>query len=118
MVSEFDRLDLADGTLCLPDKVRIGLARRKPLYKSTIQAINLNDQHVVMPVGRPTEVRVSVAPPRANFGLRRDVEWVPTVINGPGRINYLQLTNLCDREVILRWGTLLGLCMVAEIIPR
>ena len=42
MVSEFYRLDLADGTLCLPDKVRIGLAGRKPLYKSTIQAINLN----------------------------------------------------------------------------
>ena len=28
-------LDLADGMLCLPDKVRIGLAGRKPLYRST-----------------------------------------------------------------------------------
>ena len=36
-------LDLSDGTLCLPDEVRIGLAGRKPLYRSTIQAINLND---------------------------------------------------------------------------
>ena len=102
MVSEFDRLDLADGTLCLPDKVRIGLARRKPLYKSTIQAINLNDQNVVIPVGRPTEVRVGVAPPRAKLWVRRDVEWVPSMINGPCRINYLQLTYLCDREMILR----------------
>ena len=31
------------------------------------------------------------------------------MINGPGRINYLQLTNLCDRGVILRWGTPLKL---------
>ena len=46
------------------------------------------------------------------------MEWVPTVINGPGRINYLQLTNICDREVILRWGTPLGLCMVADTIPH
>ena len=46
------------------------------------------------------------------------MEWVPTVINGPGRINYLQLTNICDREVILRWVTPIGLCMVADTIPQ
>ena len=96
------RLDLADGKLCLPDEVRIGLAGRKPLYRSTIQAINLNDQHVVILVGKPTEVRVGVAPPRDKRWVRRDVEWVPFVTNGSGRINHLRLTNLCDREVILR----------------
>ena len=42
MVSEGILLDLTDGTLCIPKEVRIGLAGRKPLYKSTIQAINLN----------------------------------------------------------------------------
>ena len=112
------RLDLADGTLYLPDEVRIGLAGRKPIYISTIQAISLNDQHVVIPVGKPTEVRVGVAPPRAKIWVRRDVEWVSTVINGSGRINYLQLTNLCDLEVYLDQGTLLGLWMIADTIPR
>uniref|UniRef100_M4BNQ1 Uncharacterized protein n=1 Tax=Hyaloperonospora arabidopsidis (strain Emoy2) TaxID=559515 RepID=M4BNQ1_HYAAE len=29
-------LDLADGTLCLPDEVHIGLAGRKPPYRSTM----------------------------------------------------------------------------------
>ena len=38
--------------------------------------------------------------------------------NGPGRINYLKLTNLGYREVILGWGTPLGLWMVEGIIPR
>ena len=67
--------------------------------------INLNDQHVVIPFGKPTDARVGVALPRAKLWVRRDVEWVTTVINGPGRINYLQLTNLCGREVLLRYGT-------------
>ena len=67
------RLDLADGRLCLPDKVDIGLAGRKTLYRSTIQAINLNDQHVVIPVGKPTEVGVGVTPPRAKVCVRRDM---------------------------------------------
>ena len=117
MVPAGIRLDLADGTLCLPDEVRIGLAGRKSLYKSAIQAINLNDQHVVIPVGKPIEVRVGIAPPRAKLWVRRDVEWMPTVINEPGRINYLQLTNLFDREVILCWGTPLGLWMVVNTMP-
>ena len=30
------RLNLADGRLCLPDEVRIGLAGRKRLYRSTV----------------------------------------------------------------------------------
>ena len=85
MVPAEIRLDLADGTLCLPDEVRIGLAGRKTLYRSKIQAINLNDQHVVIPVGKPTEVRIGIAPPRAKLWVRRDVEWVPTVINEPVR---------------------------------
>ena len=118
MVPAGIRLDLADGTLCLPNEVRIGLAGRKTLYRSTIQAINLYDQHVVIPVGKPTEVRICIAPPRAKLWVRRDVEWVPTVNNGPGRINYLQLTKLCYREVILRWGARLGLRMVANTVPR
>ena len=116
MVPAGIRLDLADGKLCLPDEVRIGLAGRKPLYRTTIQTINLNDQYVVIPVGKSTEVRVGVAPPKAKLWVRRDVEWVPTVTNGPGRITYLQLTNLCDREVILRWGTSLGMWMMPDAI--
>ena len=74
------------------DDVRIGLAGRKSLYRSTNLAINLNDQQVVIPVGNSAEVRVGVAPPSAKLWVRRDVEWVPTLTNGPGKIYYLQLT--------------------------
>ena len=46
------RLDLADGTLVLPDEVRIHLARRRPLYGSSMQLIVVPEQHLVLPVGR------------------------------------------------------------------
>ena len=118
MVPAGIRLDLADGTLCLPDEVHIDLAGRKPPYRSSIQAVNLNDQHVVIPVGRTTEVRIGVGPPKAKLWVRRDVAWLPTVASGPGQIKYLQLTNLSDREIILNHGALLSLWMTSDMIPR
>ena len=39
MVPAGVRLDLADGALCLPEKVRIHLAGRRPAYGSKIQRI-------------------------------------------------------------------------------
>ena len=52
MVPAGIRLDLADGTLVLPDEVRIHLARRRPLYGSSMQPIVVPEQHLVLPVGR------------------------------------------------------------------
>ena len=62
MVPARIRLDLADGALCLPDEVRISLAGRRPSYRSTIQAVNITDQHVVLPVGGSTEMRIGTKP--------------------------------------------------------
>ena len=50
------RLDLADGTLVLPNEVRIHLAGRRPLYGSSMQPIVTPEQHVVLPVGRSAEI--------------------------------------------------------------
>ena len=52
MVPAGIRLDLPDGTLCLPDEVRIGLAGRIPPYRSKISAVNLNDRYVSIPAGK------------------------------------------------------------------
>ena len=70
MVPAGIRLDLADGTLCLPDEVRIGLAGRKPPYRLTLQVINVNDQHVVIPVGKSTEIRIGAGPHKAKLWMR------------------------------------------------
>ena len=118
MVPAGIRLDLADGTLCLPDEVRIQLAGRKPPYRSTMQPITINDQHVMIPVGGSTEIRIGTGAPKAKLWVRRDKKWIPTVTTGPGRIKYLQLTNLVDQEVILNHDTPLGWWMAADMIPR
>ena len=67
MVPAGIRLDLADGALCLPDEMRSGLAGQKPTYLSTMRAINLNDQHVIISVGKLTEVRIGDGPPKAKL---------------------------------------------------
>ncbi|KAE8900378.1 hypothetical protein PF005_g22910 [Phytophthora fragariae] len=43
MVPAGVRLDLADGTLCLPDEVRIQLSGRRPLYGRSHQLFQLDD---------------------------------------------------------------------------
>ena len=48
------RLYLADGTLCLPEEVRLGLAGQRTSYRSNISAINLNDQHISIPASKST----------------------------------------------------------------
>ena len=62
MVTAGIRLDLADGTLYLPDEVCISQAGREPSYGSTIQAVNIIDQHAVLPVCRLTKVRIGTEP--------------------------------------------------------
>ena len=109
---------MADGTLCLPDEVKIHLAGRRPLYGSKMHAVTINDQHVVIPVGGSTEVKAGAGSPKSKLWVRRDPYWVPTVTTGPGQIKYLQPTNLSDRDVILNHGAPLGWWMAADMIPR
>ena len=56
------RLDLADGTLCLPEEVRINLAGRIPSYRLTIQVGNSTDHNVVITVDGSSEVRIGTKP--------------------------------------------------------
>ena len=118
MVPAGIRLDLADGTLCLPGEVKILLTGRRPPYRATMQAITAADQHVVVPVGGSSEIKIGVGPPKAKLWVRRDPKWVPTVTTRPGRIKYLQLTNISDQEVILSHGSPLGWWMVADMINQ
>ena len=58
MVPAGIRLDLADGTMVLPDEVRIRREGRRPLYGSFMQPIVTPEQHLVLPVGRSAEIRI------------------------------------------------------------
>ena len=119
MVPAGVRLDLAEGSLCLPDEVKILLSGRRPIYRSTIQPITLgHDQYIEIPVGGSTEIRVGMVSPKAKIWVRRDKYWVPTVTVGPGQRKYIQLNNIVDRKVIVHPGAPLGWWMAADMIPR
>ena len=112
------RLDLADGTLVLPNEVRIHLAGRRPLYGSSMQPIVTPEQHVVLPVGRSAKIRIGNVQSNAKIWVRRDPTWVPILTSSVGRIKYLRLTNLSDKVDTLDRGQALGWTMAADMVPR
>ena len=118
MVPACIRLDLADGTLVMPDEVRIHLAGRRPLYGSLTQTIVVPEQHVVLLVSRSTEIRIGSIPLNVKLWVRRDPKWVPTVTTGMGRIKYLHLIILSYTEVTLDRGPALGWIMAADMVSR
>ena len=108
MVPACIRLDLADGAVVLPGEVRIHLAGRRSLYGSSMQPIVVPKQHVVLPIGRSTDIRIVNIQSTTKLWARRDPAWIPTVITGMGRIKYLHLINLSDKEVTFDHGPTLG----------
>ena len=44
--------------------------------------------------------------------------WVPTVTNGPGKIKFLQLTNIGDSDLNVNYVAPLALWMTEDMIPR
>ena len=112
------RLDLADGTLVLPDEVIIHLAGRRPLYGSSMQPIVIPEQHVVIPISRLIEISIGNTKFNAKLWVRRNPTWVSTVPTGIGRIKYFHLTNLIDTEITLDSGPVLGCIMAADMVPR
>ena len=61
-------LDLADGTLCSPDEVRILLIGQTPSYRATMQAITVAGQRVVIPARKLAEVNSELVHLSQNCG--------------------------------------------------
>ena len=117
MVTAGIRLDIADGTMVLPNEVIFHLAGRRPWYGSFMQPIVIPEQLVVLPAGRSIELRIVNIQFNAKMWVRRDPTWVPTVPTGMGRIKYLHLTNLSNQVVTLNRGPALGWIMAADMVP-
>ena len=105
-------------TLCLPAEVRICLAGLRPPHRSKVSAINLNDQHIVIPAGRTTKVRFGVNPPKSKVWVIRGVAWVLTVTNGPEMVKFLQIMNISVSDLILNYGSPLASWMTEDMTPR
>ena len=118
MVPAGIRLDLADGTLCLPDEIRIHLSGRRPPYSAKMHYVTANDQHVAIPIGGSTEVKIATGSIGAKLWVTRGPNWVPIVTAGFGRKKCLHLANLSDQIVILPQGFLLGIWMEKDMVAR
>ena len=109
MVPAGVRLNLVDGALCLLEEVRIHLAGCRPAYGSNIQHIKAKDQHAVIPVGESREVKIGIGGARTKLWVIRGPYWAPIKISGSGKTQYMQMTNIGSREIILPTHAILGL---------
>ncbi|OWY91040.1 hypothetical protein PHMEG_00040545 [Phytophthora megakarya] len=85
MVPAGIRLDMADGSLCLRDEVRIQLSGRRQLFSGNSRLITF-DQHHRIPVAGSVEIAIRrSASDRQKLWVVRGEQWVPTAVKGLGR---------------------------------
>ncbi|GMF27830.1 unnamed protein product [Phytophthora fragariaefolia] len=79
MVPAGIRLDPADGSLCLPDEVKIQLSGRRQLYSANSQLVTL-DQHLEVPEAEVIEVPIRSGPsPHSKLWVTRGPSWDATI---------------------------------------
>ncbi|KAG6612047.1 Eukaryotic/viral aspartic protease, active site [Phytophthora cinnamomi] len=111
-------MDLADGSLCLPDEVRIQLSGRRQLYNDKARLVRL-DQHLQLGAGESVELplRLQISDQDKLWVTRGDL-WVPTVTKGPGKTQYLQITNVGEKKKVLCRDERIGMWLAGDRIPR
>ncbi|POM81330.1 Hypothetical protein PHPALM_714 [Phytophthora palmivora] len=111
-------MDLADGSLCLPDEVRIQLAGRRQLSSANSRRLELG-LDIEVAVGGSVEIPIySRASDRQKLWIIRGERWVPTYVKGLGRRRYLRITNLSDKPLMLFDDTWLGIWLNGDHVPR
>ncbi|OWZ03645.1 LOW QUALITY PROTEIN: hypothetical protein PHMEG_00024583 [Phytophthora megakarya] len=109
MVSAGIRLDLADGSLCLPDEVRIQLSGRRQLFSGNSRRFTF-DQHGNDPWRSLSD--------KQKLWVTRGDRWVPTVVRGLGRTQYLRITNVSNQPITLQRDTRIGIWLAGDHVPR
>ncbi|GMF44490.1 unnamed protein product [Phytophthora fragariaefolia] len=118
MVPAGIRLDLADGTICLPDEVRIQLAGRRPLYGDKVEQVTIGGYYEI-DMGGSEEVRLRTGPSdRQKLLVTRGDRWVSTYVAGPGRSCYLRLTHVSERKLILHGDTKIAIWLTGDRVLR
>ncbi|KAE9295697.1 hypothetical protein PF008_g24195 [Phytophthora fragariae] len=118
MVPAGIRLDLANGSLCLPDEVQIQLSGRRQLYNDKSRVVRL-DQHLQIDVGDSMEVPMRrQTSDQDTLWVTRGSRWVPTVSRGPGKALYLTITNIGEKKLILQGDDRIAMWLAGDRVPR
>ncbi|POM67682.1 LOW QUALITY PROTEIN: Hypothetical protein PHPALM_16272, partial [Phytophthora palmivora] len=118
MVPAGIRLDLADGTICLSDEVRLQMAGRRPLYGDKVEHVCWKD-HYWIDVGQTAEIRLrGQTSNQYKLWVTRGDRWVPTITIGPGKTRYLQVTNISDHALTLHEGSRVAMWLSGDRVPR
>ncbi|KAE9278685.1 hypothetical protein PR003_g28452, partial [Phytophthora rubi] len=118
MVPAGIRLDLADGSLCLPDEVRIQLSGRRQLYNDKARVVRL-EQHLQIDVGDSMEVPMRrQTSDQDSLWVTRGNRWVPTVSRGPGKTLCLTITNIGEKKLILQGDERIAMWLAGDRVPR
>ncbi|ETI53999.1 hypothetical protein F443_03141 [Phytophthora nicotianae P1569] len=116
MVPAAIRLDLADGTLSLPDEIRIQLSGRRPLYDEHVSAVRLEELEVIE-LARRSRYRCDLNR-RRSCGSHAGNTGSLRLVKGAGWRRHLQLTNISDRTRCLPAHTQVGMWLSGDRVPR
>ncbi|OWZ03988.1 hypothetical protein PHMEG_00024187 [Phytophthora megakarya] len=87
-------MDLADGSMHLPDEIGIPLNGRNRLYGENVISVIL-ERNLRIPVGRSEETAATIKlSATEKLRMTGGARWVPTVTEGPGLIRYLVISNI------------------------
>ncbi|GMF26565.1 unnamed protein product [Phytophthora fragariaefolia] len=64
----------------------------------------------------PDEIRIQLR--HDKLWVTRGDRWVPTVVSGPGKTTYLQITNVGEKKLVLCRDERIGMWLVGDRIPR
>lgn len=110
------RLDLADGTLCLPDEIRIHLSIRHPAHNTKVQNMTAIGQNIVVLAKELRETNAGIK--KAKLWVARGSTWRPTVIEGSESKLYPQMNTLSGEEIILPTHIVFGMWMERDMIHQ
>ncbi|OWZ02012.1 hypothetical protein PHMEG_00026508 [Phytophthora megakarya] len=111
MVPAGVRMDLADGSMRLPDEVGIPLNGRKRLSDRSLSN-NLYESR-----SEETAAKIELSATE-KLWVTRGERWVSTVTEGPGRIRYLVISNIGDRILRLDHRLDVGMILDQDKVPR
>ncbi|OWZ11938.1 LOW QUALITY PROTEIN: hypothetical protein PHMEG_00014971 [Phytophthora megakarya] len=118
MVPAGVRMDLADGSIRLPDEVGIPLNGHKRLYNDKMRSVAL-ERNLRIPVGQSEETAARIKlSATEKLWVTRGERWVPTVAKGPRWIRYLVISNIGETILRLDHRLDVGMILDQDKVPR